>query len=110
LAEKILRSAVALAAPWIVEGRVVGVSDGDTITVLDRAKTQHVIRIAGIDAPERKQPFGAASKENLSRLVFKRDVEARCYKKDRYGREVCRVYLALSDVGLDQVRAGMAWH
>ena len=41
------------AAEWVVEGRVVGVSDGDTITVLDDAKTQHKIRFAGIDAPEK---------------------------------------------------------
>jgi endonuclease YncB( thermonuclease family) len=70
----------------------------------------HKVRIAGIDAPENKQPFGTASKDNLSRLVFKRDVEARCYKRDRYGREVCRVYQGFADVGLEQVRAGMAWH
>ena len=44
------------------EGRVVGVSDGDTITVLDDAKTQQKIRFAGIDAPEKRQPFGERSK------------------------------------------------
>jgi endonuclease YncB( thermonuclease family) len=56
------------AAPWVVEGRAVGVSDRDTITVLDRAKVQHKIRLAGIDAPERKQPFADRAKENLYRL------------------------------------------
>jgi endonuclease YncB( thermonuclease family) len=50
----------------------------------------------------------SASRENLSALVFKREVEARCYKKDRYGREICRVYEGQRDVGLEQVRAGMA--
>jgi len=98
------------AEPWVVEGRVVGISDGDTLTILDDAKTQHKVRIAGIDAPEKGQAFGTASKESLSRLVFNRRVEVRCYKKDRYGREVCRVYEGLRDVGLEQVRAGMAWH
>ena len=99
-----------LAAEWIVEGRTIGVADGDTITVLDDFKTQHKIRIAGIDAPEKGQAFGERSKQNLSALVFQKEVEARCHKKDRYGREVCAVYVARRDVGLEQIRTGMAWH
>ena len=102
--------APAIAASWILEGRVVGVSDGDTITVLDDAKTQHKIRFAGIDAPEKGQAFGERSKQNLSALVFQKRVEARCHKKDRYGREVCAVFVSLRDVGLEQIRQGMAWH
>jgi len=99
----------AHAAGWIVEGRVVGVSDGDTITVLDDSKTQHKIRFAGIDAPEKGQAFGNASKESLSRLVFNKRIEARCRKRDRYKREVCAVFVGSRDVGLEMVRAGMAW-
>ena len=87
-----------------------GVSDGDTITVLDDAKTQHKIRFAGIDAPEKGQAFGERSKQSLSALVFQKRVEARCHKKDRYGREVCAVFVSLRDVGLEQIHAGMAWH
>ena len=59
----------------VLTGRVVGVSDGDTITVLDAAKTQHRIRVAGIDALEKKQSFGQVAKENLSRLVFNKEVD-----------------------------------
>lgn len=88
---------------------MVGVSDGDTITVLDAEKKQHKVRLAGIDAPEKGQAFGNASKENLSRLIFDRRVEARCHKRDRYGREVCAVFVGSRDAGLEQVRAGMAW-
>ena len=87
----VLALATSQAADWIVEGSVVGVSDGDTITVLDDAKTQHKIRFAGIDTPEKGQAFGERSKQSLSALVFQRRVEARCHKKDRYGREVCAV-------------------
>jgi endonuclease YncB( thermonuclease family) len=101
---------IAQAAEWVLEGRVVGVSDGDTITVLDDAKSQHKIRFAGIDAPEKGQAFGERSKQNLSALVFQKRVEARCHKKDRYGREVCAVFVNLRDVGLEQIRVGMAWH
>ena len=98
------------AAGWIVEGRVVGVSDGDMITVLDASDNQHKIRFVSIDAPEKGQAFGERSKRNLSVLVFLKRVEARCHKKDRYGREVCAVFVSLRDVGLEQIRDGMAWH
>jgi endonuclease YncB( thermonuclease family) len=93
-----------------VEGRVVGVSDGDTLTVLDSGRTQHVVRVGGIDAPERKQPFGSAAKEVLSSMVFDRRVEARCWKRDRYGREVCSVLVGSRDIGLTMIRDGYAWH
>jgi endonuclease YncB( thermonuclease family) len=98
------------AAQWVVEGRVVGVSDGDTITVLDAGRTQHVVRIGGIDAPERKQPFGSAAKEALSSMAFDRRVEARCWKRDRYGREVCSVFVGSRDIGLAMIGDGYAWH
>lgn len=98
------------AATWLIEGRVVGISDGHTITVRDNAKAQHRIRLAGIDAPEKGQAFGDRSKQNLSALVFQKRVEAYCHKKDRSGREVCAVFVDLRDVALEQIRAGMAWH
>jgi endonuclease YncB( thermonuclease family) len=90
-------------------GRVVGIQDGDTVTVLDASKQQHRIRIAGIDAPEKAQAFGAAAKENLARLAFGQQADVRCSKRDRYGREVCNVYVGARDVGLEQVRSGHAW-
>ena len=107
------------AGAEVLAGRVVGVSDGDTITVLDAAKTQHKIRVAGIDAPEKKQAFGQASKENLSRLVFDKEVDIEWTKHDRYKRIVGKVMLAppdcssacprTFDAGLSQVSAGLAW-
>ncbi len=69
-------------------GRVVGVADGDTITVLDANKVQHKIRLSGIDAPEKKQPFGNRSKESLSGLAFDKTVDVETSKRDRYGRQV----------------------
>ena len=76
-------------------GRVVGISDGDTVTVLDADKTQHKIRLAGIDAPERKMPFGQRSKEHLSDLVFGKDVNVETSKKDRYGRSVAVIFVGV---------------
>jgi endonuclease YncB( thermonuclease family) len=103
----LLQAGQILAAT--IEGRVVGVSDGDTITVLDGTKTQHKIRLAGIDAPESKQAFGQASKKHLSDLVFGKNVTLDCGKTDRYKREVCVVLVNGQDANLAQVKAGMAW-
>lgn len=104
-----MAAAAMLAHAHEVDGRVVAVQDGDTVTILDGARVQHRVRIAGIDAPEKGQPFGEAAKESLARLVHGRHVEARCPKRDRYGREVCSVFLGARDVGLEQVRGGYAW-
>jgi endonuclease YncB( thermonuclease family) len=91
-----------------VTGRVVGVADGDTITVLDGDKVQHKIRLAGIDAPEKKQPFGNRSKESLSELTYK-TVTVETDKRDKYGRQVGKVLVNGQDVNLVQVERGMAW-
>ena len=92
-----------------IEGRVVGVHDGDTITLLDAERRRHKIRLDGIDAPELGQPFGRASKQRLAGLVFNREAVAECSKVDRFGRQVCRVLVGGADAGLEQVRAGLAW-
>jgi endonuclease YncB( thermonuclease family) len=92
-----------------LEGQVVAVHDGDTVTLLDGIQVQHRVRIAGIDAPERRQPFGAGARENLARLVHGRCVQAHCHKRDRFGRDVCSVFVEARDVGLEQVRDGLAW-
>src|SRR5687768_12800313 len=70
-------------------GKVVAIQDGDTLTLLDPESRQHRIRLSGVDAPEKGQPFGQVSKEHLSILCFGKLVSARCPKIDHYGREVC---------------------
>lgn len=92
-----------------VTGRVVGVADGDTITVLDADKIQYKIRLAGIDAPEKKQAFGNRSKESLSDMVFDKTVNVETEKRDRYGRQIGKVLVNGQDVNLVQVERGMAW-
>ena len=94
----------------ILGGRVVGVSDGDTITVLDSANSQYKIRLAGIDAPEKKQPFGQVSKQSLSDLVFNKNVQVDWSMKDRYQRIVGKVLVNDLDANLVQVKRGLAWH
>lgn len=93
-----------------ISGRVVGVSDGDSITVLDSSKVQHKVRLAGIDAPERSQPFGQRAKQSLSDLVFSQWVTVETAKKDRYGRAVGKVLKDGLDANLEQVIRGLAWH
>jgi endonuclease YncB( thermonuclease family) len=107
-----LAALLVVAAPVgarAVDGRIVAVHDGDTVTLLDGGRVQHRVRIAGIDAPERGQPFGDAARQGLAQLVQGKRVEARCHKRDRYGREVCVLFVGTQDVGLEQVRNGLAW-
>lgn len=90
-------------------GYVVGITDGDTITVLDASRQQHKIRLAGIDAPEKAQAFGDRSKQNLAALVFNKNVVVEWEKLDRYGRTVGKIIVNGKDANLEQVKAGMAW-
>lgn len=91
-------------------GRVIGIADGDTLTILDANREQHRIRLAGIDSPEKKQPFGQASKQSLSDLAYGRDVDVEWNKADRYGRIVGKVLVSGVDANLTQIKKGMAWH
>jgi len=117
--------ATAAPAPNVLEARVVGVADGDTVTVLDSNKVQHKIRLAGIDAPEKDQPFGQRSKQSLSNAVMGKPVRVEWKKQDRYGRLVGKVWVTpvshpcaskgepcpkTLDVGRAQLTVGLAWH
>lgn len=98
----------SLACAQTYENKVIGVSDGDTLTVLMSGR-QVKIRLAEIDAPEKRQPFGQRSKQSLSDLVYGKQVMLKQEAKDRYGRVVGRVYAGGLDVNAEQVRLGMAW-
>jgi endonuclease YncB( thermonuclease family) len=119
----VLSSAHATAATQSFDARVIGVADGDTVTVLDANNLQHKIRVAGIDAPEKGQPFGDRSKQSLSRAVMGKPVRVEWQKQDRYGRLVGKVWVAppdatcrqppcpkTLDAGLAQLTVGLAWH
>jgi len=91
-------------------GKVIHVQDGDSITVLDDTRTQHKIRLTGIDAPEKRQAFGNVSKESLAEQVAGQSVAVEWNKVDRYGRKVGKVLLEGRDCNLEQVKRGLAWH
>lgn len=100
------------AAPSYAEeltGKAIAVHDGDTITLLDADNHLTKIRLAEIDAPELKQPYGNASKHMLSQLVFKKEVTVVAKTIDKYGRTVGRVYEGDTDVNLTMVKQGGAW-
>jgi endonuclease YncB( thermonuclease family) len=109
----LLMSSLLLLASHVsayeITGRVVGVADGDTITVLDASNTQHKIRLSGIDAPEKRQAFGTVSKQYLVNMVFNKSVVINWQTNDRYGRIIGKVLVDDVDVNLEQIKAGMAW-
>ncbi len=103
------------AVQYALTGKVVQVSDGDTINLLVD-KTQHRIRLASIDAPETShgsdrpgQPFGEASRKNLADYVAGKTLTLTCYEKDHYGRDVCDVPANGTTANRLQVQDGMAW-
>ena len=100
---------------YALTGKVVQVSDGDTINLLVD-KTQHRIRLASIDAPETShgserpgQPFGEASRKNLADYVAGKTLTLTCFEKDHYGRDVCDVPANGTTANRLQVQDGMAW-
>ena len=91
--------------------KVVGISDGDTFTGLNRDNLQLKIRIYGIDAPEKKQAFGNRAKEMLSDLIFGKDVVVDIQSQDGWGRYISYVFTQDGeDVSLRMIQEGMAWH
>ncbi|MFZ0254981.1 MAG: thermonuclease family protein [Gammaproteobacteria bacterium] len=99
-------SVLANAAEYT--GKVVAIADGDTLTLLVDHR-QLKIRLAEIDTPERRQPYGSKAKEALSRLAFGKRARVVAAGRDRYGRTVGRVYVDEVDINAEMVRRGAAW-
>jgi endonuclease YncB( thermonuclease family) len=102
----------------ILHGQVVAVADGDTITVADGRHRRIKVRLSGIDAPEKNQPYGRESKAHLVSMALGKAVDVEWDKRDAYGRVIGRVLLAPGncpacdksrDAGLAQIAAGYAW-
>lgn len=94
----------------VLNGTVVGISDGDTITVQDISNNEHKVRLMGIDAPEKSQAFGREAKQTLSNYIYKKKVSVEYKKLDKYKRIVGKVTLDGQDICLQMIREGMAWH
>ena len=100
---------VATAYSQEYRGKVVGISDGDTFTLLTSDKQQIKVRLAEIDTPEKSQPFGTKAQQALSNLIFSKDVFVVEEDTDRYGRLVGDVYVGGIHVNRQMVKDGMAW-
>ncbi len=98
------------AASATLVGKVVSITDGDTITVLDSENAEHKVRLMGIDAPEKSQDFGIQSKRALSNLIYQKPVIVEYNKQDRYKRKVGKVILNNQDICLLMIQDGWAWH
>ena len=94
----------------VLVGTVVGITDGDTITVLAKDNSEHKVRLMGIDAPEKTQDFGDESKKALSNYIYQREVTVDYKKLDKYQRKVGKVILDKQDICLAMIELGMAWH
>lgn len=99
-----------IKSPSVISGKVVGVTDGDTITVLDDTKTQYKIRLEGIDAPESSQAYGKHAKQALSDKVFDKDVKIEWQKKDKYQRTLGHVFVDNHWINKEMIEEGWAWH
>jgi endonuclease YncB( thermonuclease family) len=91
-------------------GKVIKVSDGDTITVLDSNNQKHKIRLKGIDAPESQQVYGDISTQSLSELVYDKEVLITWDKKDKYYRILGKVIVDGRDANYEQLKKGLAWY
>ena len=96
----------ALAAT--LEGRVVKIADGDTLTMLVDGR-QERIRLSDIDTPERKQPFGMRAKQALAEMTFGKTISVFTTTRDRYGRVIGHITVEGIDVNAELVRLGYAW-
>jgi endonuclease YncB( thermonuclease family) len=103
----LLATAPAFAAE--ITGRVVGITDGDTLTLLSDKRRQIRIRLAEIDTPEARQPYGTRARQALAALTFGRRVTVVVLGTDRYGRKLGRVIAGGTDVNATMVRLGAAW-
>lgn len=90
-------------------GYVISIADGDTLTLLTADKERVKVRLAEIDTPEKKQPYGQRAKQELASLAFNRNAEISVMDTDRYGRVVGRVVVNQLDVNAELVRRGAAW-
>lgn len=98
-----------LAHGETINGRVVGISDGDTLTILDASNMQFKVRLAAIDAPEKAQPFGQRGKQQLSEICYGKNASVRVVSTDRYGRSVGDVDCAGINANQAMIESGLAW-
>lgn len=99
-----------LLSAQTLKGKIIRISDGDTAILLESDNTQHKIRLHGIDAPEKGQPYGNKSKEYLSELIADKTVTVDVKGKDQYKRVLGVIYLGEMNINAEMIRSGYAWN
>jgi endonuclease YncB( thermonuclease family) len=105
-----LAACTAQAATLNAKGTVVSIADGDTFDLRIAGGRVIRVRFGGIDTPEHGQTHSWRSRQALRALIRGKTVAVNCYKQDPRGRQVCRVFVADEDMGLEMVERGAAWH
>lgn len=101
---------IFLLAQNNIYGKVVKVADGDTFTILDNKKKQHKIRFYGIDCPEKGQDYYQVAKDFTNKYSIGKQVRIEVKSTDRYGRKVGIVWVNKTNLNLQLLRKGLAWH
>jgi len=93
----------------MLTGKVVGIKDGDTVEVIDKHNKTTILRLAEVDCPEKKQPFGKTAKQFTSDAVYLKTVTYTVTNKDRYGRFVAKVYYNNKYLSAEIIKNGLGW-
>lgn len=102
--------ALPAAAENEFDARVLQVADGDSVRVVDGHGRQRSLRLADIDAPELQQAEGIACRNALRDRLQRQTVRVRVLERDQYNREVARLFQGNTDINLDAIARGCAWH
>lgn len=97
-------------AQTMLTGKIIGVKDGDTVEVLDNQNKTTILRLAEVDCPEKKQPYGYAAKQFTSNAIYRKTITYLIVDKDRYGRSVAKIYYKNKYLSAELIKNGMGWH
>ncbi len=100
----------ALQPPNVIAGKVISVTDGETLIVVDESKAKHRISLAGIDCPKSSHAYGKKARKALAAKVFRKDVRVEWREKDKYGHTLGDVILHDRWINKELVAEGWAWH
>jgi len=106
----VLKYIIPLLLQLTINGKVVYVSDGDTIHVIPKGGEKIKVRVEGIDCPEITQEFGLEAKAFVVDAILHKQVKIMVVDVDRYGRKVARVYYGQKDLSVELLKNGLAWH
>ncbi len=106
----LILSTFNIDAQTMLSAKVVGVRDGDTVEVLDEQNKTYILRLAEVDCPEKKQPYGNAAKQFTANTVYRKTIKYIVTNKDRFGRSVAKVYYKNKYLSAEIIKNGMGWH